>query len=176
LALMEPKDIFTPAQGRKILAVTSEPRLMPTIEVKMFSGVRTEEITRLWWVMIAEQEKLIRISDSVGKIEGRPVPILPVLARRLAAIPAEIKHGRVACDWTVANSLANAWKRVCRKAGVPYRRNAFRKSYFSYRLVILNGDIDKVAAEGGTSVKMLKDNYLTRAPISLAMAEEWFSL
>jgi hypothetical protein len=36
---------------------------------------------------------------------------------------------------------------------VPYRRNAFRNSYFTYRLVILD-DIKKVAEEGGTSPEM----------------------
>lgn len=78
-------------------------------------------------------------------------------------------------NWTIANSLYHAWQKVCRKAGVPYRRNAFRNSYFSYRLAIV-GDINKVAEEGGTSPGELKKNYLSRAPISRAMAEEWFAL
>jgi hypothetical protein len=59
---------------------------------------------------------------------------------------------------------------------VPYKRNAFRKSYFSYRLVILDGDLKRVADEGGTSEKMLKKQYLSRGAISRAMAEAWFSL
>jgi len=102
-------------------------------------------------------------------------PILPGLARRLKAIAATVKHGRVAAKWKTANSLYHAWQRLCKKAGVPYRRNAFRNSYFTYRLVLL-GDIGKVAEEGGTSIDMLKKNYLSRAPVSRAQAEEWFSL
>ncbi|MCX6929032.1 MAG: hypothetical protein NT154_38335 [Verrucomicrobia bacterium] len=177
LALLQPNDIYTPDEARKLLAVADEPLLMPTIEIKMLSGVRTEEIVRLWWVMIAEKEELIRIPDAVGKIEGRRVPILPALARRLRNIPPEIKRDRVAVDWSIANSLYHAWKRVCKKAGVPYRRNAFRNSYFTYRLAILGaGEIKTVAEEGGTSVAMLKENYLSRAPVSRAMAEEWFAL
>jgi len=60
---------------------------------------------------------------------------------------------------------------------VPYRRNAFRNSYFTYRLAILGaGEIKTVAKEGGTSVAMLEKNYLSRVPVSRAMAEEWFAL
>lgn len=176
-ALLKPDDIYLPNEMAKLLATakSKEPRILPTMEIKAFSGVRTEEIVRIWWVMVCEEEELIRIPDAVGKVDARRVPILPNLKRRMAAHPAEIKHDRVAVDWAIANSLANAWKRVCRKAGIPYRRNAFRNSYFTYRLAIL-GDIDLVAQEGGTSKEELKKNYLSRAPVSRAMAEEWFSL
>ena len=146
------------------------------MEIKAFSGVRTEELARLWWVMVAEAEQVIKIPDAVGKIDARRVPILPNLAARLQKIPLETKHERVAADWSIANSLYHAWQRVCKKAGVPYKRNAFRKSYFSYRLVVLDGDLKKVADEGGTSERMLKKQYLSRGAISRAMAEEWFSL
>jgi hypothetical protein len=101
--------------------------------------------------------------------------VLENLKQRLAAYDAEIKRGRVASKWKSANSLYHAWQRICKKAGVPYRRNAFRNSYFTYRLVIV-GDPKKVAEEGGTSEEMLKKNYLSRAPVSRATAEEWFSL
>jgi integrase len=174
---MEPNDIYTPEEGRKLLAVKSEPRLMPSVELKMLSGVRTEEIVRLWWVMVVEKEGLIRVPDAVGKIDARQVPILPGLAVRLQAIPDAIKHDKICAKWKTANFLYHAWQRLCRKAGVPYRHNAFRNSYFTYRLVILGADkIAAVAEEGGTSVAMLKENYLSRAPVSLAQAEEWFSL
>ncbi|MDE3100591.1 MAG: hypothetical protein KGJ88_14070, partial [Verrucomicrobiota bacterium] len=176
-ALLKPDDIYLPNEMAKLLATakSKEPRILPTMEIKAFSGVRTEEIVRIWWVMVCEGEELIRIPDAVGKVDARRVPILPNLKRRLAAHPVEIKHDRVAVDWAIANSLANAWKRVCRKAGIPYRRNAFRNSYFTYRLAIL-GDIELVAQEGGTSKEELKKNYLSRAPVSRAMAEEWFAL
>ncbi|MFO1500182.1 MAG: hypothetical protein U1G07_17635 [Verrucomicrobiota bacterium] len=130
---------------------------------------------RLWWVMVREAEECIRVPDAVGKIDARRVPMLPNLKSRLAVYPAEVKQGRVAAQWKSANSMYHAWQRLCIKTGVPYRRNAFRNSYFTYRLVIV-GDPKKVAEEGGTSEEMLKKNYLSRAPVSRATAEEWFSL
>jgi hypothetical protein len=155
LELMQPNDIYTPEEGRKLLAVTGETLLMPTLEIKMLSGVRMEEIVRRWWVMLAEKEGLIRIPDAMGKIDAQRVPILPTLARRLKRTSAEQKHDRIAVDWTIANFLYHAWKRVCKKAVMSYRINAFRNSYFAYRLAILGSDkgallpVDPAAAGNG---------------------------
>ena len=177
IELMEPNDIYLPFEMRKLLetAKDHEPAVLPSMEIKAFSGVRTEEMSRLWWVMVCEKEELIRIPDAVGKIDARRVPILQNLGLRLDAHPSEIKRDRVACDWDSANSLYHAWQRVCKRAKITYRRNGFRNSYFSYRLVII-GDPKIVAEEGGTSPGELKKNYLTRAPISRPMADEWFSI
>lgn len=175
LELLQPNDIYSPDEMRRLLAADTKQIIRPTLEIKAFSGVRTEEIVRLWWVMVAESEECIRVPDAVGKIDARRVPLLENLKRRLAAYGPEIKRGRVAATWKSANSVYHAWQRICKKAGVPYRRNAFRNSYFTYRLVIV-GDPKKVAEEGGTSEEMLKKNYLSRAPVSRATAEEWFSL
>ncbi len=171
-ALLQRDDIYTPEEMRRILEATS-PALRLTLEIKAFSGVRTEEIVRLWWVMVDEKDNCIRVPDAVGKIDARLVLILPNLAKRLAAHPVDIKHGRVAAEWASANSLWHAWEREVEKAGVPYRRNAFRNSYISYRLAILQ-DVNRVAEETGTSPEMIRRNYLV--PISRTVAEEWFAL
>ena len=71
--------------------------------------------------------------------------------------------------------MTRAWARAAEKAGVPYKRNAFRNSYITYRLIITE-DIGKVAEECGTSAKMIKKNYQSRAAIARATAEEWFSI
>lgn len=171
-AVLQRNDIYTPEEMRRILAATSS-TLRLTLEIKAFSGVRTEEIVRLWWVMIDEKDKCIRVPDAVGKIDARLVLILPNLSRRLANYPAGMKHDRVATNWATANSLWKAWEREITNAGVPYRRNAFRNSYISYRLAILQ-DIRRVAEETGTSPEMIRRNYLV--PISKTVAEEWFAL
>jgi integrase len=175
IALLQPCDIYSPQEMRTILAAEDEPLLRPTLEIKAFSGVRTEEIVRFWWVMVAEPEGCLKVPDAVGKICARRVPLLPNLQARLAAYSAQAKQGRVSVDWPSANSLTRAWRRVIEKAGVPYKRNAFRNSYITCRL-ILTEDIAKVAEETGTSPRMIKKNDQSRAAISRATAEEWFSL
>ena len=171
-AVLQRNDIYTPEEMRRILNSTT-PALRLTTEIKAFSGVRTEEIVRLWWVMVDEKDSCIRVPDAVGKIDARLVLILPNLGKRLAEYSADLKHGRVAGDWASANSLWHAWEREVEKAGVPYRRNAFRNSYISYRLAILQ-DVNRVAEETGTSPQMIRRNYLV--PISRTVAEEWFAL
>jgi hypothetical protein len=74
-----------------------------------------------------------------------------------------------------ANSLTRAWARIAARAGVTYKRNAFRNSYITYRL-ILTDDIAKVAEECGTSPKMIRKNYQSRAAIARTTAEDWFSI
>jgi integrase len=172
--LLQPTDIYSPEEMRKILAEADD-TLRPTLEIKAFSGARTEEVTRLWWVMVAEAEGCLKVPDAVGKICARRVPLLPNLQARLAKYAAGQKREKVSADWPTANSLTRAWARAAEKSGVPYKRNAFRNSYITYRLIITE-DIGKVAEECGTSAKMIKNNYQSRAAIARATAEEWFSI
>ncbi|MEI9961129.1 MAG: hypothetical protein WDM76_08405 [Limisphaerales bacterium] len=92
LDLLEPNDIYSPDELRRILAAVEDLALQSTLEIKAFSGVRTEEIVRLWWVMVSETEECIRVPDAVGKIAARQVPLLPNLKSRLAAYPADFKR------------------------------------------------------------------------------------
>ena len=175
LELLKPDDIYSPDEMRRILAAVDDEALRATLEIKAFSGVRTEEITRLWWVMVAEAEECIRVPDAVGKISARRVPILPNLKARLAGYKSEMKKDRVAADWVLANSLYHAWQRATEKAGVPYKRNGLRNSYITYHLIITD-NINQVAEECGTSPNMIKKNYQSRAAISKDTAEEWFAI
>jgi integrase len=175
LDLLKPDDIYSPDEMRRILAAVDDDALRATLEIKAFSGVRTEEITRLWWVMVAEVEECIRVPDAVGKISARRVPILPNLKARLAGYKTKMKKGRVAANWALANSLYHSWQRATEKAGVPYKRNGLRNSYITYRLIITD-NINQVAEECGTSPNMIKKNYQSRAAISKATADEWFAI
>ena len=102
LELLRSDDIYTVQEMRKILATASEhfPKVLPTLELKAFSGVRTEEVTRLWWVMVCESEEIIRVPDAVGKVDarvgaGQLCVLLPhavrraVLRRHQRALPSQ---------------------------------------------------------------------------------------
>jgi hypothetical protein len=88
--------------------------LRPTIAIKAFSDIRTEEIVRLLWVMVTEPEECIRVPGDVGKVNARRVPMLPNLKQRLARHPDELKCDRVAANLSAANSLYHAWQRFCK--------------------------------------------------------------
>lgn len=59
------------------------------------------------------------------------------------------------------------------KAGLPYKKNAFRNSYISYRLAEAK-DINAVAYEIGNSPKMIRKYYLDL--VTPEQAKAWFSL
>jgi len=171
-ASAQPKDIYLPAEMAKLLAA-AEPDIRVTIELKAFSGIRTEELVRLWWVLINENAGYINVTEAIAKVEQRTVPILDNLKRRLAAYPLEEKRDRVSKRWGSANSLYHAWKRTAIMAGLPYKKNAFRNSYISYRLAEAK-DINVVACESGNSPEMIRKYYLDL--VTAEQAKAWFSL
>ena len=59
ISLLQPNDIYSSEKMRRILAADCDYLLRATLEIKAFSGVRTEEIVRLWWVMMAEKGQCI---------------------------------------------------------------------------------------------------------------------
>lgn len=174
LACAESKDIYTPDEMLKILAeAEADPHARVTIELKSFSGIRTEELARLWWVLVKEPDGLIDLPKAVAKRLQRTVPIFDNLKRRLALYPASHKKDKVSKIWNSANTLYHMWYRIAEKAGVPYKRNGFRNSYISYRLIETN-DIKLVAAESGNSPDMIHEYYFDR--VTPAQAQRWFSL
>lgn len=165
-------DIYAPEQmGRILNAAQRDVRV--TIELKGFSGIRTEELSRLWWVLVNEAGGHLNITDAIAKVNQRTVPILENLKRRLQAYPQDLKKDLVSKEWRSSNALYHAWKRTTDAAGVPYMRNGFRNSYISYRLAIVK-DINQVAYESGNSPEMIKKFYL--GLVTEAQAREWFAL
>lgn len=165
-------DIYTPEEMGKILEV-ADPDVRVTLEIKAFSGIRTEELARLWWVLINEQAGYINITKAISKVNQRTVPISENLKRRLKAYKAATKKDQVSKQWHSANALYHAWKRATDAAKVPYKKNGFRNSFISYRLAATK-DINLVAYESGNSPEMIQQFYL-----DLAMPEQaavWFAL
>jgi len=131
-------DIYTPEEMSKILSL-AEPEVRVTMEIKAFSGIRTEELSRLWWILVNEAAGYISITDAIAKVNQRTVPILANLKRRLASYPESIKKDLASKTWLSANALYHAWKRATDAAGVPYKKNGFRNSFISYRLAVVRG-------------------------------------
>jgi hypothetical protein len=157
---------------RKLLAVAGD-EIRPSLELKAFSGIRTEEMIRFWWLFVKEAEGIIKVPKEIAKLKFRSLPIVENLQRRLGAYSSDVKQGRVCKEWSSANSLYHAWVRVCKKAGVPYKKNAFRDCYITYRVALTN-DPKLVAMECGNSEKMIRENYLHLTTKEKAL--EWFSL
>ena len=165
-------EFYQPDEMRKLLAVAGD-EIRPSLELKAFSGIRTEEMIRFWWLFVKEAEGIIKVPKEIAKLKFRSLPIVENLQRRLGAYSSDVKQGRVCKEWSSANSLYHAWVRVCKKAGVPYKKNAFRDCYITYRVALTN-DPKLVAMECGNSEKMIRENYLHLTTKEKAL--EWFSL
>jgi integrase len=165
-------EFYTPDEMRRLLAAAPV-NIRPSFEIKAFSGIRTEEMIRFWWVFIQELEKVIQIPKEIAKRKFRTIPMMENLQVRMAAYDPATKQGRVCKEWNTANSLYHAWLRVCKAAGVPYKKNAFRDCYTTYRVALTN-DPKLVARETGNSEAMIIENYLHLT--TKEKAEEWFSL
>lgn len=171
-ASANPTEIYLPDEMSLILGVANfEERL--TVELKGFSGIRTEELSRLWWILIDEKGGHIKISKAIAKLNQRAMPIVENLKKRLVLYPDMGKHDKVCKRWNSSNALYHLWQRLAKKAGVPYKKNGFRNSFISYRLA-LTKDIKQVAYESGNSPDMIKRYYLDL--VTPEQAQQWFSL
>jgi broad specificity phosphatase PhoE len=166
------QQVYTPEELARMLSKAPED-VRVTLELKAFSGIRTEELVRLWWVLINEETGAINITEAVAKLDRRTISMPENLRSRLKAYPAEKKQGRICTGWTIANSLYHAWLRIATDANIAYKKNAFRNSFISYRLA-LTKDINAVAYESGNSPEMIRRYYLDLVTPEAASA--WFSL
>ncbi len=174
--------IFTPDELRRLFAACMAPvvergvertrrDMVPYLAVAAFAGLRAAEIKRLDWseVHLAGDEKFIEVKASKSKTASRRlVPIVPSLAVWL--MPFAQSSGPLVPVERVDKQL---FERLAPKAGVPWKRNALRHSFISYRLALIK-DAGQVSLEAGNSAQMVFRHY--RQLVTETLAKEWFSV
>jgi len=164
-------EVFTPDEMKRILKGIPQ-RIIPTLVIKAFSGVRTEEMSFLTYEDIKWDQNVIIPRKQKTKTKGRRViPLKPNLKVWLE--PYRHEKGRIAIRWKNAETMAKAWTNWIKKTDVPYKKNAMRNSYISYR-VAETGDINGVALECGTSAAVIQEDYLEL--VTKEDATRWFAL
>jgi integrase len=164
-------EVFTPDEMKSILTGIPE-RIIPTLVIKAFSGVRTEEMSFLTWEDIKWDQNVIIPKKQKTKTKGRRViPLTPNLKVWLE--PYRGEKGRIAARWKNAETMAKGWTNWIKKTAVPYKKNAMRNSYISYR-VAETSDITGVAMECGTSAAVIQEDYLEL--VTKEAASLWFSI
>lgn len=163
--------ILTPEEAQTALQILS-PHLVPYAVLKLFSGMRTEEAFGLSWEELRFRSNAVIIEAHISKLGQRRVPpLLPNLAKWLK--PFEGLKGRIAHDYSSPQSVHKAVAREMAKVKVILKRNIFRNSYISYRLMQPTAS-SIVAAEAGTSVRMIESNY--KELTTEDEAHKWFSI
>jgi len=116
------------------------------------AGLRSAEFLRLKWEQVNWPESVIeiqaRLPDGSARLCGPwfpPPPNGSSLQGRTRPVIGQI-------------SLYEAIGEIIRSAGVPWKQNALRHSFCSYRMATLK-DAPRVSYEAGNSVRMIQRHY-----------------
>jgi integrase len=151
-------EIWTPEEARTVLR-HAKPDELGFFALAIFSGIRTEELQKMDWAQVRphkdpdESHIEVRASDSKMRLGRRIVPILPPLAAYLKKI-GKPKAGKIVPNQNMNNRMIPLAKR----AGMPWKKNACRHSFGSYRMADIK-NVFQVAEEMGNSPAMVKKHY-----------------
>lgn len=162
-------EIFTPEEMAKLLSAAAV-EILPCLAIGGFSGLRSAEIERLDWSEIDLKRGWITVGSAKSKTGSRRmVAIAPNLAAWLA------HHARASGQvWTGTHEQYYAAQQATALAAkVPWKANALRHSYASYRCA-QTGDAGKVAGELGNSAAVVHRHY--RELVTPDQAEAWFGI
>ena len=159
--------IFTTEEMSALLAA-AKPTLIPALAVCAFAGLRSEEVKRLEWSQVNIEEKHIVVSARNAKTRNRRIVPIPENLR-LWLLPYSKCAGRV---FPFVN-LAIQFGKLSMDSGIPWKKNALRHSYISYRVAKVQS-AEKVALEAGNSARVIRTNYLKM--VTKAKANQWFSI
>lgn len=162
-------EIYTPAEMLALLNAASK-SFLTVIALGGFAGLRTAEIERLEWRDVDLAGGFILVAADKAKTRSRRlVPILPNLARWLA--PLASQQGKV---WTgTPDTLRDARAATVEAAKTPWKNNALRHSFISYRLADIQ-NAAQVALEAGNSPGMVLKHY--REIVKPETAKAWFAV
>ncbi len=163
-ARLDPDDL-TPGYNRRYATGLG---LLPFLLLGGFAGLRTAEIERQRWEDINIDRGFIRVTAAKGNTaQKRLVPISDNLKGWLKLVRRD--SGPV-CE--IART-SDALKRLGRRAKVPWKHNALRHSYASYRMALIK-NAAQVSLEMGNTPKMVFRHY--RELVTEAEAAAWFAI
>jgi integrase len=160
-------EIYSPGDIAALLKAASF-EFLPFLALGAFAGLRAAEIQRLDWQDI--RDGFVHVAAEKAKTRSRRiVPILPALSAWLK--PYADKTGNV---WKLGpNVLRRVRAEAAEKAKTPWKDNALRHSFISYRLAETQ-DAAKVALEAGNSPGVVFRHY--REIVKPIEATAWFSI
>ena len=148
-------------------AQTHEPAMMPFMAIGAFAGLRSAEIAQLDWSAVDFESGFIKIAWEIAKTRQRR--LVPISANLKAWL---LKHTKRKGPVTPDNHRRGI-SRCAKRAKVPWKSNALRHSFGSYRLAQAQ-DAAKVSLEMGNSPNILFKHY--RELVTPDQAAEWFAI
>lgn len=162
-------EVYAPKELMALLANAPED-FRPCIAIGAFAGCRSAEIERLRWEAFDFAGRhLVVGADRAKTASRRVIPICDALAAWLA--PYAGSKGLV---WKgTHDAFYGAQQAAAEAAKVPWRQNALRHSYASYRIA-QTGDAARTASECGNSVAVIHAHY--RELVKPEAAQAWFNV
>jgi integrase len=176
-------EIYTPDELARLLGAAPK-SFKPVLTIQAFAGLRSAEVMRLDWQNVKLGRGHIEITAANAKTASRRiVPILPNLAAWLK--DAAKKSGKIfphtrAYFHEVQRNIAAATEikadsktKTAALAAVPWKHNALRHSFISYRVAAVQ-NVAQVALEAGNSPAMIFGHY--RELVTADDAKTWFAI
>jgi integrase len=162
-----PIEIYTPTEILRLLHGADE-QILPFVALGAFAGLRSAEIERLDWESVKWDQGFVVVNPDAAKTsQRRLVPMLPPLRSWLKKYQG--RDGKIIENIKVAYRLTETSK----KSGVPWKGNALRHSFASYRLAEIQS-APQVALEMGNSPAIIFSNY--RELVPREQATLWWNL
>lgn len=167
-------EIYTPQEVARLLAAAPA-NFRSVLAIQAFAGLRSAEVMRLDWQNVKLDRGHIEITAANAKTASRRiVPILPNLAAWLK--DAAKKSGKIFphCRAYFHELQRDISKRTttAKLAAVPWKHNALRHSFISYRVADIQ-NVAQVALEAGNSPGMIFGHY--RELVTAEDAKKWFA-
>lgn len=158
-------EIFSVEEMELLLAHASK-EATPFLTIGAFAGLRHAEISRLDWKDVDLSQGHILVTAGKSKTaQRRIVPITENLAKWLTQV--RDREGRVCLLDRTFDMLAS----LSVRAKLPWRANALRHSFGSYRLALIK-NAAQVSLEMGNSPAMIFKHY--REVVTEQEAKNWF--
>ena len=173
--------IFSPQEIAKLLVAAAPSQnqtgrrypegraMLPLIALGAFAGLRTAEIERQRWEDINLERGFIRVTGA--KLNTTQKRLVPIGENLRAWLMSFRQDKGLVC--VINRRTPDAIAQLATRAGVPWKHNALRHSFISYRCAETQ-DIAKTSFEAGNSPKMIHRHY--RELVTPAQAQEWFAI
>jgi len=160
-------EVFSPEEFSALL-LAADSHLLPFLIFGGMAGLRSAEILRLKWEDVNWPESVIEIHGRISKTGGRRLaPLVPAAAAWLNSY----KNARGPVIGHI--KLYERVEKLSESAGVPWKQNALRHSFCSYRMATLK-DAPRVSYEAGNSVRMIQRHY--DKVVTESQGKLWFSV
>lgn len=160
-------EVFTPEELRTYFRHARD-EMIPFLAISAFAGLRNAEVCRLDWKDVRLDDGFIEVKAAKSKTASRRlVPVTDNLRDWLG--PVRKESGLICSHENMPNQIGL----LAGRAKLPWKHNALRHSFISYRVAAIQ-NVNQVALEAGNSAAMIFKHY--RELVRPAAAQEWFGI